>query len=308
MARFFRRRKFCRFTAEEVKEIDFKDLNTLKAYISETGKIVPSRITGTKARYQRQLATAIKRARFLALLPAIGWWYFGEPRTLLVLLGALGLALLLRANLSWNRVLLCSVALGLVYGLVLGAVFREPIEAMALELQKLMPQMLDGVHQQMSVDERARLDSLIAPVLTGLIAALLQIVSLLSLMLGRFWQAQLYNPGGFGREFRALRLPTPLAMLLLVGMLLGPNLGPQMAMLTPLCSVPLAFAGIALLHGMVAQGRLGKFWLVGLYITLLLFMQLTYPLLVVLAIVDSLLDFRGRFERKQGSGPANGEG
>jgi hypothetical protein len=243
-----------------------------------------------------------------ALLPAIGWWYFGEPRTLLVLLGALGLALLLRVNLSWNRVLLCSVALGLVYGLVLGAVFREPIEAMALELQKLMPQMLDGVHQQMSVDERARLDSLIAPVLTGLIAALLQIVSLLSLMLGRFWQAQLYNPGGFGREFRALRLPTPLAMLLLVGMLLGPNLGPQMAMLTPLCSVPLAFAGIALLHGMVAQGRLGKFWLVGLYITLLLFMQLTYPLLVILAIVDSLLDFRGRFERKQGSGPTNGEG
>ncbi|MEW3738471.1 30S ribosomal protein S18 [Pseudomonas aeruginosa] len=68
MARFFRRRKFCRFTAEGVKEIDYKDLNTLKAYVS-TGKIVPSRITGTKAKYQRQLATAIKRARYLALLP-----------------------------------------------------------------------------------------------------------------------------------------------------------------------------------------------------------------------------------------------
>ena len=69
MARFFRRRKFCRFTAEGVKQIDYKDLETLKAYISETGKIVPSRITGTKAKYQRQLATAVKRARFLALLP-----------------------------------------------------------------------------------------------------------------------------------------------------------------------------------------------------------------------------------------------
>jgi hypothetical protein len=243
-----------------------------------------------------------------ALLPAIGWWYFGEPRTLLVLLGALGLALLLRAGQSWNRVLLCSVAMGLVYGLVLGAVFREPIEAMAGELQKLLPQMLDGVHQQMSVDERARLESLIAPVLTGLLAALLQIVSLLSLMLGRYWQALLYNPGGFGREFRALRLPPAQAMLLLVGLLLGPNLGPQMAMLTPLCSVPLAFAGIGLLHGLVAQGRLAKFWLVGLYITLLLFMQLTYPLLVVLAIVDSLFDFRGRFARKHGAGPTDGEG
>jgi len=69
MARFFRRRKFCRFTAEGVREIDYKDLETLKAYVSETGKIVPSRITGTKAKYQRQLATAVKRARFLALLP-----------------------------------------------------------------------------------------------------------------------------------------------------------------------------------------------------------------------------------------------
>jgi len=69
MARFFRRRRYCRFTVEGIKEIDYKDLNTLKAYATETGKIVPSRITGTKARYQRQLATAIKRARFLALLP-----------------------------------------------------------------------------------------------------------------------------------------------------------------------------------------------------------------------------------------------
>ena len=65
----FRRRKFCRFTAEKTVEIDYKDLDVLKAYITETGKFVPSRITGTSAKYQRQLATAIKRARYLALLP-----------------------------------------------------------------------------------------------------------------------------------------------------------------------------------------------------------------------------------------------
>jgi len=69
MARFFRRRKFCRFTAEGVVEIDYKDVETLKNYVTETGKIVPSRITGTNARYQRQLSRAIKRARYLALLP-----------------------------------------------------------------------------------------------------------------------------------------------------------------------------------------------------------------------------------------------
>ena len=69
MARHFCRRKYCRFTAEGITEVDYKDLNLLKQYVGETGKIVPSRITGTKARYQRQLATAVKRARFLALLP-----------------------------------------------------------------------------------------------------------------------------------------------------------------------------------------------------------------------------------------------
>lgn len=69
MSRFYRRRKYCRFTAEGITEIDYKDIELLKAYISETGKIVPSRITGTKARYQRQLAKAIKRARFLSLIP-----------------------------------------------------------------------------------------------------------------------------------------------------------------------------------------------------------------------------------------------
>ena len=69
MSKFFRRKKFCRFTAEGVAEIDYKDLNLLRQYITETGKIVPSRITGTKSKYQRQLATAVKRARFLALIP-----------------------------------------------------------------------------------------------------------------------------------------------------------------------------------------------------------------------------------------------
>jgi len=69
MSRFFRRKRYCRFTAEGIEEIDYKDLDLLKEYITETGKIVPSRITGTSAKYQRQLAKAVKRARYVALLP-----------------------------------------------------------------------------------------------------------------------------------------------------------------------------------------------------------------------------------------------
>ena len=67
--RFFRRKKYCRFTAEGIAEVDYKDLSILRTFVTETGRIIPSRNTGTKARYQRQLARAIKYARYLALLP-----------------------------------------------------------------------------------------------------------------------------------------------------------------------------------------------------------------------------------------------
>ena len=243
-----------------------------------------------------------------AVLPALAWWYFGDPRTLLVLSGSFGLALLLRNQNAWHRVMLCSVGLGLLYAWALGMVFGEPIAALAAELQKVLPDMLSDAYQQLSVEEQARLGALLMPVLTGLLAALLQITTLLSLMLGRYWQALLYNPGGFGLEFRALRFSPAPAMVLLAGMLLAPSLGVQAAMLAPLCSVPLVFAGIALVHGLVAQNRMSRFWLVGLYVTLALFMQLLYPLLAILAIVDSLFDFRGRASRDDDAGPANGEG
>ena len=70
MARdMYKRRRYCRFSAEGISEVDYKDIAILKDFITENGKLIPARITGTKARYQRQLSTAVKRARFLALLP-----------------------------------------------------------------------------------------------------------------------------------------------------------------------------------------------------------------------------------------------
>tara|TARA_S200000501_G_scaffold338004_1_gene344527 strand:- start:805 stop:1029 length:225 start_codon:yes stop_codon:yes gene_type:complete len=69
MSKYFKKQKFCKFTKEGISEIDYKDLNLIKEYITETGKILPSRITGTKAKFQRQISTAVKRARYLALIP-----------------------------------------------------------------------------------------------------------------------------------------------------------------------------------------------------------------------------------------------
>lgn len=69
MNRYNRRRRYCKFTAEGIREIDYKDVGLLRQFVTETGKIIPARTTGTSAKYQRQLALAVKRARFLALLP-----------------------------------------------------------------------------------------------------------------------------------------------------------------------------------------------------------------------------------------------
>jgi len=232
------------------------------------------------------------------LLPAVAIWAFGDPSTLLVLLGTLGLAALLRAGHSWSRVLMFSVVLGLVYSLILDTVLRETFEVLAKALVQALPQ-IEG--------KPVIPGELIGPVLVASTAVMLQLFSVLALMLARYWQAALYNPGGFGREFRALKLPR-VAMLALVDMMvLGPFIGPQFIVLASSSSLVLVLAGIALMHRLVAQGRLAGFWLVGMYVTLPLIMQLIYPLLVVLAIVDSLIDFRGR-KSPEGNDSANGEG
>ena len=232
------------------------------------------------------------------LVPAVAIWAFGDPSTLLVLLGTLGLAALLRAGHSWSRVLLFSVVLGLVYSLILDAVLRETFAVLAKALSEALPQ-VEG--------KPVIPGELIGPVLVASTAVMLQLFSVLALMLARYWQAALYNPGGFGREFRALKLPRAVMLALVAAMVLGPFIGPQFIVLASASSLVLVLAGIALMHGLVAQGRLAGFWLVGMYVTLPLIMQLIYPLLVVLAIVDSLIDFRGR-KSPEGNDSANGEG
>ena len=66
-----RNKKICRFTQNDVKYIDYKDVKQLQRYVNEQGRIIPKRITGTSAKYQRELSTAIKRARHMAILPFV---------------------------------------------------------------------------------------------------------------------------------------------------------------------------------------------------------------------------------------------
>ncbi|MEB0046440.1 MULTISPECIES: hypothetical protein [unclassified Pseudomonas] len=237
----------------------------------------------------------------------VSWHFLKDPTALLVLVGSCSLALVLRAGYSWSRVLLVSMAVGLLCAVSLGTVFSSFIESLAQTFENVLPLAMGEVYEKFSADQKAFLTALTVPLMIISTAISLQVFSVLCLILGRYWQALLYNPGGFGREFRAIRLPKSVALSLLAVMCVAPFFGLHALILLPLCSVPLFFAGLALIHGLVAQKRLAGFWLVGIYVTLLPFMHLLGPLLVVLAIVDSLIDFRGRLASKDADN-ANGEG
>ncbi|PYC07809.1 hypothetical protein [Pseudomonas sp. MB-090624] len=232
------------------------------------------------------------------LLAGLAVWVMGDPITFLVIAGALALAAMLRAEHPWNRVLLASAVFAVAFSLVLDLALAQTFDMLAKAFAEAMPK-IEG--------EPVLSGELIRPVLVASTAVTVQLFSVLALMLARYWQAALYNPGGFGREFRELKLPKQTMAVLVAVMVVAPFIGPQFIILASASSLVLVLAGIALMHGLVAQGRLAGFWLVGMYVTLPLIMQLIYPLLVVLAIVDSLIDFRGRKSPK-GNDSANGEG
>ena len=232
------------------------------------------------------------------LLAGLAVWVMGDPITFLVIAGALALAAMLRAEHPWSRVLLASAVFAVAFSLVLDLALAQTFDMLAKAFAEAMPK-IEG--------QPVLSGELIRPVLVASTAVTVQLFSVLALVLARYWQAALYNPGGFGREFRALKLPKQTMAVLVAVMVVAPFIGPQFIILASASSLVLVLAGIALMHGLVAQGRLAGFWLVGMYVTLPLIMQLIYPLLVVLAIVDSLIDFRGRKSPK-GNDSANGEG
>ena len=206
------------------------------------------------------------------LLAGLAVWVMGDPITFLVIAGALALAAMLRAEHPWSRVLLASAVFAVAFSLVLDLALAQTFDVLAKAFAEAMPK-IEG--------QPVLSGELIRPVLVASTAVTVQLFSVLALMLARYWQAALYNPGGFGREFRELKLPKQTMAVLVAVMVVAPFIGPQFIILASASSLVLVLAGIALMHGLVAQGRLAGFWLVGMYVTLPLIMQLIYPLLVV---------------------------
>tara|TARA_B100000959_G_scaffold138043_1_gene145081 strand:+ start:7494 stop:8330 length:837 start_codon:yes stop_codon:yes gene_type:complete len=213
----------------------------------------------------------------------------GDFIPLIMLCGISGLAWILRKTESWEFTLLAAIAIGLaveVYlrlqPLVLDVLFLQM--ELYLETNNLQGLQLGGEGVQLE-DFRESL--------TSFLGAMYMFVAIMLLMLARWMQASLYNPGGFQQEFHALRIEQKVAMILLGLMLLASFqvLIPQTWMLYLI--LPLLFSGMALIHALAAKKQLSSLWLAALYAVLML--PVVVNMVVLLALVDSWYNFRKRF-------------
>ncbi|MEL0167805.1 MAG: hypothetical protein VW877_06700 [Pseudomonadaceae bacterium] len=243
-------------------------------------------------------------------LPAVAWALLGDPTPLMVLLGCSALALLLRQRGEWSLVTLATAPLGLVFAVVLLVTLQGPLQDVAEQIRSALPGMLTELSADVDEVALARLEALMVPLLAGLMGATHAAMTLVCLILARAWQARLFNPGGFRSEFHRLRLAPWMSIALVVLAFVAPQVD-SLAMLAPIATVPLLFAGLALVHGVVGIKRLGIGPLVVLYVLLIFVWQLLYPLIMFLAFIDSLFDFRSRLQPVSGPGgndDSNGQG
>lgn len=229
-----------------------------------------------------------------ALLPALVIAAFGDTGPVTSLLGVMLAATVLRSTGSWSWGLVAASASGVVTAVSMAAFGRGYIEQILQVLAETIGQMSSqaGAEAGTSVVMPSALQVM------GLLGLSNGISVVMCLILARWWQAMLYNPGGFQAEFHQLRLPPLLTVGLLVVGLAISTLGADYRLWAMIFALPLVFAGFGLIHGLVAMKGLSNKWLGLVYICWLL-LDSTKALLIVVAVADSWLDFRGRVAKGQ---------
>lgn len=218
-----------------------------------------------------------------ALLPAIGNWMMGDPIPLLLMPAVAALAQLLRQTQSWQHVLLGAVTLGIIAQSSLQLMPGYIGQMEQLLGQAISSQVSQGGEIGMNAQE-------LTAVLLSFFGAYHALISIAAIVLARWWQALLYNPGGFRKEFHRLRLgPVPAALLLalIVSGMAGTT--PLNAWVNILCVAPL-ISGLALMHGIIGLKNLPRQWLVPVYLVLLFLAQA----MIAAGLADSLLNIRKR--------------
>lgn len=246
-----------------------------------------------------------------AVLPAIAWAFVGEftslfdsastldqvaseqtsfsdPTPLMAIMGVSALAAMLRQTVRLDYTLYLATGLGVAMYFLLPILMPSFLALVATSTEDVIQQLLVDQPELM-----VKLEPLFAPMISGAFAAIHTLAIILSLLLARYWQSELYNPGGFGREFQVLRLPVVYSALVVTAMFVTTSISPVLVGVIPVLTVIMLLAGLALLHGLAAK-KAGSGWLVPVYVALLIFGPYMYTLLIFLALMDGVFHFRNR--------------
>lgn len=240
-----------------------------------------------------------------ALLPAgTLLLMFGDSGPVALLVSTMALALVLRASVSLPLAVLAGVPVGALTGLGLIVFGHGMLEQMV----EVFDQFLANLEQQLSSGggEAVQLVRPTAVQIAGMMGAANGLLSIACLLLARWWQAMLYNPGGFAEEFRALYFPPAVTLALTLAALALANLGVEYRTWAVIALIPLNFAGLALVHARAAWRGRGTGWLTAFYL-LWLFLDPVKLLVVGLAIADSWFRFRQRWVRREGGDDDGGQ-
>ncbi|PSF15054.1 hypothetical protein [Marinobacter shengliensis] len=233
-----------------------------------------------------------------ALMPALGWAVYGQdPTSLVVLLQVMLMASILRTTLAWEKALLSGAFLAILSGLMLPVMYPALLNDLVQTGVSFYEQYNAEVARSLGSD----LELIIRDTMNASMAGTYFATAIGMTMLARAWQAGLYNPGGFRKEFHALRLSPAIAVVCALTMVIGPVLGLNSMLLAWAAGTPLFIAALGLVHGVVGRKQLSGNWLAMFYLALVLLGPSLMLLLLVLAFVDSWLDIRGRI---QPAGPA----
>lgn len=234
-------------------------------------------------------------AGFLVLLwtclpISVALYYVGDPSPLIAMVGTFLMAVMLRQALSWELVLVASVVLSGVGALI--------FEFTATDILARFVEFYIEYLQRLDASIALQPDQAL-PILLGFFASGQAFAMVVMLMIARWCQSALYNPGGFKKEFHQLRLSPLVSLGIVALMLVCYMFSEQLGRWLPLLTVPLVFASLGLVHWVMADRNLSKNWVAGFYVTLVLLSQLIYPFLASVALMDSWFNIRNRIQMIQ---------
>jgi hypothetical protein len=224
-------------------------------------------------------------------LPAFAWLAMGVYIPISVVLGTSILAIILRTFVDLRLALLCASAAGVLVYFGLMSIMPEFLVINITEVELIFAELFKSDPETWQKMQPHFTSSIVGALSAGLV-----LIITLCLLLARWWQSLLYNPGGYREEFLSLKLPTVFSGSVVLMVVLGSNLPPLIAGLLSIITIPLIIAAAALAHSIVERKNLDKNWLVAFYTSVILLGNFLSPLLIFIVFLDGILDFKKRLK------------